>query len=750
MRIFTTALCLAFLLNTYLLKGQPSFPENGELYVTSVVPRVDIRIHPDTLKWIYDNPWSDREFRALFIFNNEKVNDTVKNVGFRFRGNTSRWSGKQSFKISFNTFEKGREYQGVEKMNLNGEHNDPSISRARIYWEILRRADIAGPRANHARLFINGKYHGLYLNVEHIDEEFTKAYYGSESGNLYKCLFGANLTYKGTNPDLYKYTVNGTRIYDLKTNKEVDDYSDLAKFINVLNNTPLAQLPCELEKVFNVQEYLKIAAVDVLTGNWDGYIYNNNNYYLYNNPRTGLFEYIPYDVDNTFGIDWSNYDWSTRNVYNWSDIKDSRPLFTRLMQVPEYKAQYTYYLRQIINSITSQQSLIEFIYNTRDQIRDYVKYDTFYTIDYGYILQSFDGSWTAAAGGHVKSGIIPFIDRRNTSALTQMGDFRISPMISKIEHNSPLAMSKFIVNANVEGVSLATVKLDYSINKGAWQSQIMNDKGENGDLKAGDNKYTASIPGMVDLTKIEFQVSANDLNQTLSVKPCLPITYTVPVSEKDRIYINEFMTSNKTTIADDKGEFDDWVELYNASNEPVWIGNKYLSDNYSNPVKWKLPSVNIQAGGFLLLWLDGQPEQGTLHAPFKLSKEGEEIGLFDADSEGNRKIDGIEYITQMTDVSVGRQTDGADDWVYFSTSTPGKSNNIGDVKEEEKNLIAWPNPISKGVLNISEITDIKIYDLTGRLLLSANNTDKIDISTLRKGIMVLMTKGGASVKIVII
>ena len=56
---------------------------------------------------------------------------------------------------------------------------------------------------------------------------------------------------------------------------------------------------CEIERVFNVVDYLKIIAFDVLIGNWDGYVGNKNNYYLYHNPQTGLFDYIPYDLDNT-------------------------------------------------------------------------------------------------------------------------------------------------------------------------------------------------------------------------------------------------------------------------------------------------------------------------------------------------------------------------------------------------------------------------------------------------------------------
>jgi len=75
--------------------AQPVFPENGQLFVDNVVPRIDITVNPDTLAWIYANPSSDREFHAIFVFDNGVVRDTVDPVGFRLRGNTSRMVKKE-------------------------------------------------------------------------------------------------------------------------------------------------------------------------------------------------------------------------------------------------------------------------------------------------------------------------------------------------------------------------------------------------------------------------------------------------------------------------------------------------------------------------------------------------------------------------------------------------------------------------------------------------------------------------------
>ena len=187
---------------------------------------------------------------------------------------------------------------------------------------------VPAPRSNHVELYINGRYYGLYINTEHVDEEFVESRFGNDLGNLYKCLYPADLTYLGSNPEDYK--ING---YTLKTNTDQDHYDDLIDFIYILNNTTSENLPADLEPVFNVNGFLRYLAVEIFTGHWDGYSYNKNNYYLFNNLFTGKFEFIPYDTDNTFGIDWVGGDWGPRDIYHWWKTGESRPLTSKSLVI---------------------------------------------------------------------------------------------------------------------------------------------------------------------------------------------------------------------------------------------------------------------------------------------------------------------------------------------------------------------------------------------------------------------------------
>ena len=335
---------LVFILFFSQLNAQILQPDLGWVFEDESVARIDIAIDQDSLDQMLleENWYSDHEYPAMMVFTKNGIADTVDNVGFRLRGNTSRESAKKSFKIAVNSFVPGARYEGLKKLNLNGEHNDPSIARSKLNWDLLRTNQLPSTRAVHIEFYINDVYNGLFILIEHINDDFLNLRYGNDHGNLYKCLWPANLNYISDDPNDYKFESNGRRTYDLKNNLDEDDYSDIANFIDVLNNTPINDLYCELSKVFDVEDFLEILAIDVLTGNWDGYSFNKNNFYLYHNPETDRFQYIPYDLDNTLGIDWFNIDWTDRNIYNWSSSWEYLPLYERSMDNAEMKEIFTY------------------------------------------------------------------------------------------------------------------------------------------------------------------------------------------------------------------------------------------------------------------------------------------------------------------------------------------------------------------------------------------------------------------------
>ena len=140
---------------------------------------------------------------------------------------------------------------------------------------------------------------------------------------------------------------------------------------------------------------------------------------------------------------------------------------------------------------------------------------------------------------------------------------------------------------------------------------------------------------------------------------------------QSQIYINEFLASNTGSIIDpDFQESADWIELYNAGNATQNLGGYFLTDNFGDKEKWKIPAgVQIQANGYLLIWADGK--NTGLHTTYKISADGEELALF---SPAGVLLDSITFGLQEPNISMGRKTDGNIEWAYFTNPTPGQTN----------------------------------------------------------------------------
>ena len=143
------------------------------------------------------------------------------------------------------------------------------------------------------------------------------------------------------------------------------------------------------------------------------------------------------------------------------------------------------------------------------------------------------------------------------------------------------------------------------------------------------------------------------------------------------VFINEFMASNTRTIADEVGQYPDWVELHNAGDTAVEMRTMYLTDDLSRPMKWTFPDTVLPAHGYLIVWCDGGYRQGSLHASFKLGAEGEQLGLYSTDGDHLFVVDTFSFGQQRTDTSSGRIPDGSSDWRFLSVPTPGTANSTG-------------------------------------------------------------------------
>lgn len=705
------------------------------LYDDSQVAIIDINMEPSGLSWMYENVHSDSMHLATIHFSNAYIDETVENVGVRLRGNTSRNSNKKSFKLSFNTFEPGRKFYDVEKLNLNGEHNDPSIIRSKIAWDHYQQTGLETTRAAHCALYINDVYYGLYISVEHIDEEFLKNHFEDDSGNLWKCLWPADLTYRGPNASDYHPYYDESRPYELKTNEDIYDYGKLARLITILHDTPPALLPDSLEQVLVVTDVLKYAAMNVLMGNWDDYWFLRNNYYLYHDPSLDRIRFIPYDYDNNFGIDWFNVDWTQVDPYTFMTIEEaqgndpgSRPLMEEIMGNVQYRNLYTHILEYYRSNITELDLWESRIDSLKDMITPWAELDTFRTLDYEFSISDFHQSYSTEPYSklHVKKGLKQFINERHASLDTQIGYETAPPVIYDVQYEPQIPGPEDSIHVTVAAYSdvgldsltiayhpgVLTVILSYPMHFAPKS---------NPETIEESDRWVGVIPPLGEMGHGRFQVGAVDLNGQSMLFPRSDFVYLqTPNNAANPLRINEFMADNMAAFADPSGEYDDWLEIYNSGPTDLDLSGLYLTDDPTNLTKWMFPlgGVMLDSEGHLLLWCDEDQEQPDLHTNFKLSRGGEFIALVDTD--GETIIDAINFGPQDRDVSYGRYPDGGSDWTFFENPTPGTTNMTTQLIEtpsipETFYLNNYPNPF-----NAETIIRFKVPESNGFTLSVVN------------------------------
>ena len=139
--------------------------------------------------------------------------------------------------------------------------------------------------------------------------------------------------------------------------------------------------------------------------------------------------------------------------------------------------------------------------------------------------------------------------------------------------------------------------------------------------------------------------------------------------EAGPVYINEILASNSAYYAG-LATYVDWIEIHNTSQVPVDLGGYYLTDDRSEPDKWKIPSGTvIPAGGYKVFYAD--EKNYDLHTSFKLSVEGEFIGIYDP---GKNVADSLTYSHQRNNISFGRSASDISRFGFFSKPSPGFSN----------------------------------------------------------------------------
>jgi spore coat protein CotH len=273
-----------------------SFP-SADLYDASVVRTFFIEFeNADWEKELADFYRTDVEVPAKVTVDGK----TYRDVGVHFRGASSFFTvaegRKRSLNLSFDFADEKQSIGGYRTINLLNSHTDPTYLRSMLYY-LVARTYIPAPKANYARVVINGEGWGVYVSAQQFNKDFTRDFFKSTGGARWKVPGSprgrGGLEYLGEDAAAYK------KIYDLKSKEDPKSWAALIELCKTLNETPTNKLESALAPILNIDGTLKFLALENALINSDGYWTRASDYLIYRDEK-GMFHLIPYDANETF------------------------------------------------------------------------------------------------------------------------------------------------------------------------------------------------------------------------------------------------------------------------------------------------------------------------------------------------------------------------------------------------------------------------------------------------------------------
>lgn len=709
----------------------------------------------------------------------------VDSIGVRLKGFSSYFAAneiKKSLKLDLNEYVSGKKLDGLSKLNLNNGVGDPSFQREYLCYRLLGQMGIAAPRVSFAKLYLNDVFWGVYSIVEQIDKDFLERHFPDNEGDLYKNINWSGLEYHGSDPSSYKS-------FEKKTNEETS-WTNFINLMKVINGSG-PNYKKKLEENFHVEEFLKVLAVDVVTSNWDSYLEHGRNWYLYSDTTSKKFHWIPWDYNLAMGGDFNGGDpilpdqttclfrpnilYTTKNdsaqlfVFNKNNPSDLTfqwlvngglhsehpdfllPLKNDFYEI-ELEVTYSDNGKQCntkdrafissfnsIESCTSLQS--NFPHDADDPVvrsviqsnfvccdewteaceNSYINFGGFPVLENVYDLPIYNEEPKKFIG---KLMAIPEYKTKYESYLCKILESYFIPdeMLAKANENIAL-IEPYILQETDSNLPLVNFEYDKSIG----------------------NK-TSIIPSLHEFiherrTQLQAQMQFFDIQCQETV---------VDAIAWHEVVVNELVASNKegSGISDEKGQFEDWIEIYNNTNRDINLTGYYLSDDKSKINKWAFnDGTIIKAGAYLIVWADEDSSEGVLHANFKLSKSGESLYLTNG---SNVYVDSLTFPSLSDLESYSRIPNGTGTFVKKSSTFRADNDKPVSTQDDIAHLFTlYPNPTTLQLYlqmpSIFDLTDLKVTDMSGKLApftyTASQNTIDIEVSNMNPGVYFLHLQG---------
>jgi len=311
---------------------------------------------------IYGVPEFEKVKNATMVVEINGTEEKFKKVTFDIGGSSARLYGRQGFNLKIR--DKNKDLYGRTQFRIRSDPRDATYLRSKLSCDILNRMGAVSISANYIILYVNEEYFGFYVLMDAPKIPWVEQVFGEKNTkNLYKCKkVGAYLSSQCVNED-----------------DEITDNAEWDKFIKAIDNAKTVE---DIEDIFDVDQFLYLAAFDYLVGAWDHFFHLGHNFNIYKNKKNGKWVMIYYDFDSDIGQDVVQIEYLNRHSlsdknYPRYSVRDWFNLSIHLQEIAVFGnlARFEKILIETVKNVFNPAILFPHIDEVKEFIRPYIVHD---------------------------------------------------------------------------------------------------------------------------------------------------------------------------------------------------------------------------------------------------------------------------------------------------------------------------------------------------------------------------------------
>ena len=288
---------------------------------------------------------------------------TYKDVGLRYKGNASYGTTsrglKRNFRIDLDHYDDELRFYGLKSIALNAGGLDPSRGREVFSYAVFRAVGVPAPRTAFAEVTVTipGKYNkefaGLYTFVEHIDKAFLKDRFGNNKGLLMKPEGLRDIQYLGE--DWKRYEPK----YRPKHDPTAKQKRRVIAFAKLVDRGSDEDFQKKIASYLDVDQFLRFVAANAYLVTIDNFFTGGHNYFLYLNPQTNKFVFIPWDMDVSLaGVPFVGTAEQRMDLSLMHPHPGQHKLIDRLLAMKDVNERYQKLLKELAGTAFSRKHLL--------------------------------------------------------------------------------------------------------------------------------------------------------------------------------------------------------------------------------------------------------------------------------------------------------------------------------------------------------------------------------------------------------